>query len=77
MKTWPDAEVEQQLLDAAKRPFDAQNAIQALLIRVRELEKREAELTNRLEEIANLTQSQTAARIAREALKGTNDEVAR
>ncbi len=81
-------ERERQLLASVEYPPAALRAIQFLLTRVRELEaeiaatdillvslnEREDDLTNRLEEIANLTQSQTAARIAREALKGTNDE---
>ncbi len=45
------AERERQLLASVAKPWDALRAIQSLLTRVRELEKREAELTATIEKL--------------------------
>ena len=59
MKTWPDADTEDEIV-AHACPADLY-AINQLLNRIRELEKREAELVAELEKIAALTNSRTGA----------------
>ena len=56
-----EEDVEREMIATYKNPASAIHSIHALLSRVRELEKREAELVAELEKIAALTNSRTGA----------------